>query len=396
MSPQLQHAIRLLQLSSQDLIAEINSIVETNPLLELIDYPRSHTATRDLEATSSSEASLKDYLCWQLQHSHIAETEYPIALALIEGIDDAGYLTIELADVDPDLAKVQKVLHTIQQFDPVGVGARNLRECLLLQLNSLNLAAKVKNICSNLIENHFDLLRSKNYAALRKHLTLETTQEKTILAIIQNLNPHPGASFNTKKIEYITPDVIIEQGYDKLQIKLNTNLLPQLELNNKYISLMQRATNLKDRNYFREKLTEAKWLLHSLEVRNKNVLLVAEYLINYQQDFLLNGDSKMRPLTMQQMAIYLNLSESTISRIVNSKYVQTPRGTYCFKHLINGKATSVKAVLQQILQSEHKDKPLSDQQLMQLLAAQGIQIARRTVNKYRTALGILSSNQRGI
>lgn len=385
LTPQLRQAIKLMGLSAIELEAEVEKILDENPLLERAEYPR-HKIDYSLDILPEEPTNLHDYLCWQLNLTSLTEEDKLLAFAIIDAIDDDGYLSVELAEIqtnfnNTNLKKLDNVLKQIQQFDPPGVGCRNLQECLVLQNND--------PICQKIITECMDLLAKRDYKQIQKKLNLATEEVQTSIAKILKLNPRPGSILlGTSKHEYIIPDIIVTAQKERFYVHLNPELDISLKINHAYGAHMQ------------QQLRDAQWLLHSLKTRNRTMLAVASWIVKYQQDFFKQGASHMRPLKMLELADALNLSESTISRICNNKFMHTPQGTFKFKHFFSTElsqgcsSTAIKSIIEDIVKNEASAKPLSDANICSELAKHNITIARRTVAKYREAMGILPAHRR--
>lgn len=425
LSPKLQQAIRLLHLSAAELDLEIQQALEENPILELNDeYEESQeysASSNNLEAAQNLYATttLHDYLHWQLMLAPFSARDKIIATTLIDSINDDGYLCVDLTEMHNvlqqqyntlipsfDLEEITMVLHRIQQFDPIGVAARTLNECMLLQIKALQLPAETYAACKTIINEHLDLVAHKSYANLQKLLNLDAETLEICLQKILSINPKPGLLFSAHKPEYIIPDLLIKNIDDKWQINLQYHITHNLKINASYAQLMQQSNSSQASLALRQQYNEARWFLDSLKQRNITLLNVANCIMQQQTDFLMHGETHIRPLILQDVALALGISESTISRVTTRKYINTPRGIYELKFFFsqglqanNGSlcsATAIKAILKDLIQAEDPKEPLSDQALTNIMSKQGICIARRTVTKYREALGILASNQRGI
>lgn len=423
LSPKLQQAIRLLQLSASELDSEIKAALDNNPLLEIVENWDEQIATPSTECSYDAHTaynntpSLHDYLHWQLNLTHLSDRDHVIAITIIDSINEDGYLDCNLEEIlqgikhnypefyELDLAEVLAVLHRIQQFDPAGIGARDLIECMILQVQALEILPQLRTLCMVLIKSHLELLANKDFTNLKKLLQINDQELTQVIDQIKRLHPKPGMIIAPDTTEYILPDVLVEKHNNIWQISLNSNLTQQLRINSNYTRLMRHATNEFQSAALRKQYAEAQWLLDSIKNRNVTLLKVAGYIVRYQNAFLEHGEARMRPLTLQVIAQDLGLSESTISRITSRKYMHTPRGTYELKFFFssqvagamgeNCSSIAVKAIIKQLISQETRDQPLSDQDLANLIAQRGINIARRTVAKYREALGIQSSNQRG-
>ncbi len=465
MTPQLQQAIRLLQLSTLELSGEIQEMLVENPLLEQQEpettaepqeaptdtvaetEPQAHngdqegleslegqeegwdryfdampTATpragnldtddRPLEIPDSPEESLHDHLYWQLNLTRLSLKDSMIAEAIIDAIDEDGYLQAGIEEIRHILAdefqaepeEIETVLHRIQRFDPLGVGARNLRECLLIQLGELdeNEHAALP-LARKLVEEHLEQIASQDLPALKKALQAEEDKIRAAIALVQSLEPKPGKLFDSSPVEYITPDVHVYKLGGRWQVTINEQLIPRLRLNQYYLNLMQQARQDEAR-YMKAQLQEARWFIKSLETRNDTILRVAQCIVDHQQGFFEHGPEAMKPLVLKEVAEQLDLHESTISRVTTRKYMYTPRGIFEFKYFFSShvstrdgsgcSAIAIQAMLEKLIREEDPAKPLSDSKLASLLNERGIQVARRTVAKYREALGIGSSSER--
>ncbi len=471
MTPQLQQAIRLLQLSTLDLQQEIQEALESNPLLD-IDEGReepssvetskekqesateSHTETmaepetqdsstaiekseitEDLEIDASwddiysantgstgmvldedmpvyqgeTTQSLQDYLIWQLDLTPFTETDHTIAMAIIDAVDEYGYLTISTEEIldsvdDDDLEpdEIEAVLKRIQQFDPLGVASRNLQECLLLQLATFPKETPWLAETKLILENHIEQLGNRDYKLILKESKLKEAELKEVMNLIQQLNPRPGSSITLETAEYIVPDVSVFKDKGKWSVTINPDSVPRLKVNQQYAALG--TGNSPDSQFIRNNLQEAKWLIKSLESRNETLLKVARCIVEHQQDFFEHGEEAMKPMVLNDIAMAVEMHESTVSRVTTQKYMHTPRGNFELKYFFsshvstdNGgecSSTAIRALIKKLVAAENRAKPLSDSKIATLLAEQGIQVARRTIAKYRESLGIAPSSQR--
>jgi RNA polymerase sigma-54 factor len=487
MTPQLQQAIKLLQLSTLDLQQEIQMALESNPMLELeeddtapdpseaeeyggaesgsetasaddgagdneFDDPAESSAVDDdwdapipedlpvdtewddiyggTGASSSAPAdddwsgeerdsageTLQDHLLWQLNLTSLSEIDRAIGAALIDAIDADGMLTDTVEniaeavssyrednqEVEPD--EVVAVLKLIQQFDPVGVGARDLSECLLLQLKQLPEDTPWLTEAKELVTTHLEILGARDFAALKRKTRLAENELTQVLSLIQSLNPRPGASIAAETNEYIIPDVLVSKKNGRWSVELNGEATPRLRINQQYASLVRRADNSADNNYLRDNLQEARWFLKSLQSRNETLLKVATKIVEHQRGFLEYGEEAMKPLVLHDIAEAVDMHESTISRVTNRKYMHTPRGIYELKYFFSShvstdsggevSSTAIRALIRKLTAEENPRKPLSDNKIAAMLAEQNIQVARRTVAKYRESMSIPPSNER--
>lgn len=430
LTPQLQQAIRLLQMSTLDLKTEIEQALETNPLLEWEEEkgpsseeevqweegsaPETGTGSSSdssdpfsLDAHPAPSQSLREYLYWQMQLTPFGPTDEQIATTLIDAINDDGYLTLSLEELVTqtiELDEVEAVLHRIQQFDPIGVGSRSLQECLHLQANQFLAQDPHKASIDQVIERYLDLVAKKDWASLRHKMKLSVEKCEHIIHAIQSLNPKPGAEMAPQSTEYIIPDAFVRKQGDKWHITLNMSYLPRVQLNPQHQELIQKSPETADRKFLKDKLQEARWFLKSLQNRNETLMKVLHCIVDKQHACLESGDEAMRPMILQDVADSIDMHASTVSRITSHKYIHTPRGVLPLKHFFSSaletnagaqcSATAIRALMKKLIAAENPQKPLSDNKLTSLLQDQGIHIARRTVAKYRESMGILGSRER--
>ena len=467
MTPQLQQAIRLLQLSSLELQTEIQEALETNPLLEVeenIDFD-SNTSNQDdadesvenanqdvsqlehadipdelpvdsqwedtfdtpavaMSSQSSGMAgperdnedessnSLQEHLLWQMRLTPFSDLEHAIATIIIDSIEDDGYLKSSLEDIQQSLGKdsaaeldeVEAVLHRIQHFDPIGVGARDLRECLLIQLNLLDQNTPHLDMLTTLVDQHLDTLAKRDYAQIKRALKINDEQLTDLVKLIQLLNPRPGSQIQAEKTEYIVPDVYVQKIQGRWQLSLNPENAPRLQVAEHYAQLIKRADNSAENTYLKNNLQEARWFLKSLQSRNETLIKVTTAIVERQKGFLEHGDEAMRPLVLHDIAEEVEMHESTISRVTTRKYLHTPRGIYELKYFFSShvstasggecSATAIRAIIKKLVAAENPRKPLSDSKIADILGEQGVNVARRTIAKYRETLAIPPSNER--
>ncbi|KAA2284871.1 RNA polymerase factor sigma-54 [Arenimonas fontis] len=460
LTPQLRQAIRLLQLSALELEAEINAALESNPLLERedelpiaeavppadgrpvgesgpepageqgepaegpdyeppepMDWPEAGGGAPfgDGETPEDSLASapedLRDHLLWQLSLSHLGPRDLAIGQALIEAINEDGYLDCPLSDIQaaisPEFAvepeEIETVLHMIQRFDPVGAGARSLSECLCVQLSLLSPDTPGLGLARRLCRDHLDSLARIGPDRLAAQLNEDPAAMAEAVALLRSLDPRPGAQVGVSTPEYIAPDAIAFRQGGTWKVALAPGSQPRLAINRHYERLIGRASR-EDDSYLRSQLQEARWLIRSLETRADTLLKVARAIVRQQRGFLEHGSEAMRPLTLREVAEEVGLHESTVSRATTRKYLRTPRGTFEFKHFFSSgiatehggaaSATAIQAMLRKLIEAEDPRQPLSDQRLAEILKAEGIPVARRTVAKYREAMNVPSSNER--
>lgn len=445
LTPQLQQAIRLLQLSTLDLQQEIQQVVESNPMLEatpveekdesvsenkanqdeFADFQWSQLYANQTKRTSfddsdfnyenlhSTTTNLQDHLRWQLDLTPMSDIDRAIATSIIDAIDDDGFLSLSIAELHAsldseshpiDLEEIEVVRHRLQHFDPVGCAVKNLAETLLIQLGQLPESSDDVELAKQIVCNDIGLLGQHNYRQLMKSYQVnESTLDKAV-QIIQRLNPKPGALIHQGVTEYIIPDITVKKIEGSWQVTLNPNTLPRLSINSHYASLIQRADNSADNQFLKNNLQEARWFLKSIQSRQETLLKVARSIVEYQEDFLEHGDVGMKPLILNDVALALDMHESTISRVTTQKYMHTPRGVFELKYFFSShvataaggecSSTAIRAVIRKLIAAENRKKPLSDSKIALLIGEQGIQVARRTVAKYREAMGIAPSNER--
>ncbi len=485
MTPQLQQAIKLLQLSTLDLQNEIQEALETNPLLDVNEESeappqqpdknanepeaqvnKTETATTERSEESGEESagetadndwqenipdelpvdtqwddvyqasssgsynlsddgehdidgrntvtdSLQDHLQWQLNLTRMSDTDRIVALAIIDAIDDNGRLTTAPEDIlagfseehpELELDEVMAVLHRVQQFDPPGVGGADLRECLLIQLNQLGADTPWINEAKQVIDKYLNLLGSRDYNQLMRRSRLKEPQLKEVLQLIQSLNPNPGEVIASSTTEYVVPDVYVKKTSGRWRVELNPDIAPKLRIHSDYAALIKRADNSDDNTYLRNNLQEARWFLKSLQSRNETLMKVASKIVEHQRGFLEYGEEAMKPLVLHDIAEAVEMHESTISRVTTQKYMHTPRGIFELKYFFSShvstdsggecSSTAIRALIKKLVAAENPRKPLSDSKITALLSEQGIQVARRTIAKYRESLNIAPSNER--
>ncbi len=468
MTPQLQQAIRLLQLSSLELQGEVQTILDSNLMLERADEPQDlpvqpETLAAQAAAESSAETevdattdhlpdelpvdsawediyessdgatsysrgedeewdpyeryagageSLHEHLYWQMRLTPFDDRELLIATAIIDAIDESGYLRQSLEEICQGLrdecvatpAEVEAVLKLVQHFDPQGVGARNPAECLLLQLEALPEDTPWLTEARCLVERYLELLADRDFGGLMRRLKVSREELQRIISLIQSLDPHPGARLSNDAPQYVIPDVLVYRHRNTWRVELNAESSPKLRINARYAALARQAGQSDDKAYLRNHLQEARWFLKSLQNRNETLLKVATCIVERQREFLERGDEYMRPLILRDIAETLNMHESTISRVTTQKYLHTPRGIYELKYFFSShvgtsdggecSSTAIRAMIRKLIQAENPGKPLSDNKIAELLGAEGIQVARRTVAKYREAMSIPPSSDR--
>ena len=471
MTPQLQQAIRLLQLSTLELQTEIQDALDSNMMLELDDggdeapdFPAemptetredmpelelkddinspelSADLTGDLpvdtawddvfdenisysSSTSTGntdyfknqkprETTLSGHLLWQLNLIPVSEADKAIAMTIIDELDQDGYLQIAVEDIVPLLdeeigagpEEVAAILRLVQMLEPAGIGARDLRECLLLQLAQCDQSTPWLSKAREAVNHHMHLLAAHDYNKLMKKLGLDRNQLSETIALIQSLNPRPARQIQDDAIEYIVPDIYVKKQNGHWLVELNGDATPRLRINAGYANMIKRADGSADNNSLREHLQEARWLIKSLQSRSETLLKVSTCIVERQQPFLEHGEQAMRPLVLHDIAEQLGMHESTISRVTTRKYMHTPRGIFELKYFFSShvstddggaaSSTAIRAFIKKLIAEEDTQKPLSDSRIAKVLGEQGIQVARRTVAKYREAMAIPPSNER--
>ena len=459
MTPQLQQAIRLLQLSTLELQQELQQALESNPLLEQIDTHEEIDTreTQDSETLDTADAleqkempeelpldaswdtiytagtpsgtsgdyiddelpvyqgettqTLQDYLMWQVELTPFSDTDRAIATSIVDAVDDTGYLTVPLEDIlesmgdeEIDIDEVEAVLKRIQRFDPVGVAAKDLRDCLLIQLSQFDKTTPWLEEARLIISDHLDLLANHDFRTLMRVTRLKEDVLKEAVNLIQSLDPRPGQSIQTGEPEYVIPDVLVRKHNGHWTVELNSDSIPRLQINQHYASMCNNARNDGDSQFIRSNLQDAKWLIKSLESRNDTLLRVSRCIVEQQQAFFEQGEEYMKPMVLADIAQAVEMHESTISRVTTQKYLHSPRGIFELKYFFSShvntegggeaSSTAIRALVKKLIAAENPAKPLSDSKLTSLLSEQGLMVARRTVAKYRESLSIPPSNQR--
>ncbi len=475
MTPQLQQAIKLLQLSSTELEQEIQEVLDSNPLLERAEEAQSdsenitdnstevksekesteknlsdsanetipeemsidadwdeiydpewktsknnelsNNASDFIETMHSAEQGLHEHLMWQVDMANLSFQDKEIAKLIIDYLDDDGYLTESLEDIHQslkdilliDFDEVEAILTYVQHLSPIGIAARNLGECLLIQLKQLYSESPLYKKANRLLDKNLDLLEKRDYVGIKRALRVTDSVLQDLIKLIRTLEPKPGKLFNPSTTDYITPDVYVKKINGKWKISLNGNTQTELRVNSYYEDMLsptkqQEALPKDTSKYIKENLQQARWFINSLENRNSTILNVAHAIIENQLPFLQYGDEAMKPMVLSDLASQLGVHESTVSRVTTKKYMHTPRGVYEFKYFFSShvstdtggecSATAIRAMIKNLIAKEDPKKPLSDNKLTNLLNEQGINVARRTVAKYREAQAIPSSHDR--
>ena len=494
MTPQLQQAIRLLQLSSLDLQQEIQQALYDNPLLEVAEEDEFQTTdsnnsadgeqpdtqeqpgsdnqtndnsagdttddtptaevddswddnipddlpvdaswddvfetasqpsgnsnssgeSRDFDTFESANDSLQDHLLWQLNLTPMSDSDRVIAAAIIDAIGNDGFLNLPVEEIwqglvdsndkledQLQLDEVEAVLHRVQHFDPLGVGATSLSDCLLIQLRQLPSQTNSLQQAITIADRHLELVASRDTKQLQRRTGFDADTLATAIVLIQSLSPRPGDLVRSSNVEYVVPDVKVSKKDGRWQVNLNNDITPALRINQNYAQLIRRADSSEQNRFLRDNLQEARSFLRSLQSRNETLLRVAACIVDVQQGFLEQGPVAMKPMVLADIAERLELHESTISRVTTQKFIDTPKGMYELKYFFSShvstsaggqcSSTAIRAMLKKLIDEENSAKPLSDNKLAAILDEKGIQVARRTVAKYRESLNIPSSSER--
>jgi RNA polymerase sigma-54 factor len=457
MTPQLQQAIRLLQLPIVELEAEIQQALEGNVMLEQVEEdaepdnpePQAEQAAPETQAASSNEQAevvagdgstledswadgsvggdsswsgdddwqgsdivdvsgetLREHLLWQLRLDHLSPRNFALGQAIVDAINEDGYLTESLDTICQAVApehvvtieEAEAALAVVQQLDPAGVGARSLSECLLLQIAVLAPDTPGLELARRLAAEHLELLAARQYAALRRRLRASEEELDEAIAIVRALHPRPGAAVQRSTAEYVVPDVFVRKVGSQWVVDLNPWAAPRIRVNQSYAGAIGRGSG---HSVLRAQLQEARWLVRSLEIRNETLLKVATRIVERQCEFLEHGDESMKPMVLRDVAEAVSMHESTISRVTTNKYMHTPRGVFEFRYFFSSQvggeehsSTAIRALIRKMIANENPDQPLSDSRIAELLLEGGINVARRTVAKYREAMTIPSSAER--
>ena len=465
MTPSLQQAIKLLQLSKLELQEVLNQELLENPLLEetaeeakpeeteaetadqktdadeeatqaaeqakdkekdsfdeidydayfqdYIEYGYNPRMTEEheefpIENTLTRPPNLTDHLTWQLSMSDASPRIKEIGAFIIGNIDEDGYLRASGEEVQAagkyEAAEVEQAVQAIQILDPIGVGARDLRECLLLQLDFLEID---NPLVETIIRDHWEMFMQRHFAQLAKTLSIDMKTLESLVEIVKHLDPKPGRKYSNERAIYVEPDVYIQKVGDDYVIILNEDGMPKLRINGSYRAMLHSMDSKSDGetvNYIKDKIRSAVWLIKSLDQRQRTIYKVAESIVKHQREFLEKGIDHLRPLVLRDVADDIQMHESTVSRVVSNKYMHTPRGLFLMKYFFHSgidsdtgediSSLTVKKKIQSFIQAEDPRKPLSDSKIMKILNDEGINIARRTVAKYRDELNIPSSTDR--
>jgi RNA polymerase sigma-54 factor len=453
MTPQLQQAIKLLQLPVLELQAQVLEALETNVMLEAdedepVDLTASEQPTSDgddgdapgaeeevvvemedpwadsapagesrahddddrpFEYSDAREQDLHQHLVWQLEVSRLDPREVWIGEAVVDALNDDGYLTESAADIALSLSAdlpvsvedVERVLAFVQTLDPAGVGARTASECICLQLAQLEADTPGRDLALRVARDHLQEVADRDLGSLRRHLGADEDELHSALALIRGCNPRPGSAFEGSQPQYVVPDVFVRRTDQGWAVEINPASVPRLRVNQGYAGLVARSA---DYATLRAQLQEARWLIRSLEIRNETLLKVARTIVQRQSAFLERGEEAMQPMILRDVADAVSMHESTISRVTTGKYMHTPRGIFEFRYFFSShvagadgedvSSVAIRARIRKLIGEEEPGRPLSDAQLAEMLAREGVKVARRTVAKYREALGLASSSER--
>jgi RNA polymerase sigma-54 factor len=439
MTPQLQQAIRLLQMPVLELNTSLREALEKNVMLELEEQAESNSESSveagdftntvwDLSTGGPSRATewsgdgnqandiedhsgetLRDHLLWQVELEHFLPREAVLAVAIIDSLDEAGYLIdtmdaiYEGLDRQPGFtpAELEAALIRVQSLDPAGVGARDLSECLAIQLGQLDTTTPGRDLAVQVVDGHLDLVADQAYDELRRQLGVSDEALDTAVALVRSCHPRPGNVIQSEQADYIIPDVVVRHDDGRWLVDVNRSIAPRLRVNQAYADMLRGKTT---HATLKAQLQEARWLVRSLEIRHDTLLRVAMCIVDRQKDFLEHGEEAMRPMVLRDVAEAVDMHESTISRVTANKYMHTPRGVFEFRYFFSShlagdggeekSSTAIRARIRRLIGQEDPGKPLSDSKIAAHLKDEGVAVARRTVAKYREAMRIAPSSER--
>jgi RNA polymerase sigma-54 factor len=367
----------------------------------------------DFESRRAATDSLYDHLMWQLNLTPMSDRDRVLAMAIIDAVEPSGMLSITIEEIfegmrgdfeELELDEVEAVQHRLQQFDPCGVCSQNLSECLLVQLQQFDPKTPFLESAKLIAKQYLPVLGSRDYRQLMRRTKLKEAELSVAVALIQSLNPRPGDMIASGDTEYVIPDVFVDKRDGRWIVELNPDIAPRLRINSDYASMVKRADSSTDNTFLKDNLQEARWFLKSLQSRNETLLKVASCIVEKQRGFLDYGPEAMKPLVLHDIAEIVEMHESTISRVTTQKYMHTPQGIFELKYFFSShvstdsggecSSTAIRAIIKKLVNAENPKKPLSDSKITDLLAEQGIQVARRTIAKYRESLNIPPSNER--
>ena len=441
MTPQLQQAIRLLQLPLLELNTQIEQALAENVMLESEEpeLPEQETEespvvageaeesalwndmpgpgggenwsdeSRRADLADHSEETLRDHLLWQLEMEHFTPREVVIGQALVDSINEDGYLIESLEVIQQalhdeanfGLQEIEQALLKLQTLDPAGIGARDLGECIRIQLRQYDETVAGRDLALRIADGYLDLVAEHEYSTLRRHLGVSEEDLEIALGLVRSCHPRPGSAIQSARTEYIVPDVYVRKQDGKWIVEVNRSIAPRLKVNQQYADMLRgdgQHANL------RTQLQEARWLVRSLEIRHDTLLKVAMCIVERQVGFFEKGEEAMKPMVLRDIAEVIEMHESTISRVTANKYMHTPRGVLEFRYFFSSQlsatdgteqsSTAIRAKIRRLIGKENPQKPLSDSKIVALLAEEGTRIARRTVAKYREAMKIAPSSER--
>lgn len=443
MTPQLQQAIKLLQLPVMDLNLQIQEALESNVMLEMEDLPDAPkldtSTTAEVQALTiedswrdagrgqdsnfsgnegrsmadfadDREMTLREHLLQQLETERFTDLERIIGETVIDAIDDDGYLFETLEEIHEtidegslSLSQIERTLVKIQRFDPIGVGARSLAECISLQLAPYGEETPGITVARRIAEEFLPLVAEQNYTQLRRRLGVDGETLDDALVLVRSCHPKPGQAVNGTRTQYVVPDVFVRKVDGQWIVEISPSGVPRLQVNQQYAALLRGNT---EHTVLRSQLQEARWLVRSLEIRNETLYKVASTIVERQVEFFEHGEEAMKPMILRDIADAIDMHESTISRVTNNKFMHTPRGVLEFRYFFSShvsttdgdeqSSVAVRAKIRKLISVEDPAKPLSDSKLTALLKEDGVQVARRTVAKYREAMNIASSSERRV
>jgi RNA polymerase sigma-54 factor len=454
MTPQLQQAIRLLQLPALELQAHIRELLESNVMLEAVEETEatgvfeavepptpvepertapestvevvdegwgeqsvgtsetpwnSDDDDRQQEFTDDSGQTLQEHLLWQLELARLEPRDLAVARAIVDAVSEDGYITESLdeiaktlkPEIEAEPGEVERVLGLVQLLDPPGIAARSVGECIELQLRQLDVETPGLTLAIQIARQHLELVAERELSLLKRELRATEDEIAAALILVRSCHPRPGATVSNGPAEYVIPDVFVRRTEHGWAVEINAATLPRVRLNQSYAGMIGRNAS---HATMRAQLQEARWLLKSLEIRNETLMKVARSIVERQTAFLEHGDEHMRPMILKDIAEAVEMHESTISRVTSGKYMHTPRGVfelrYFFSSQVEGadgsgtSSTAIRAKIRKLVKDEDAETPLSDGRIAELLSEEGIPVARRTVAKYREAMGIAPSNER--
>ncbi len=406
MSSQLRQAINLLQMGRKELSELLSSELEQNPVLEEEeiaeqDYENIHSSAYEGEDIIQEQEGLISHLMWQLRAEQLTKEQFNICSIIIGSLDNDGYLSLNVDEIseltNSSMEEVETMLQLVQSLDPAGIAARDLKECLLLQLAQMGLS---DSLSAKILSEYQNELETGDFAKISKLEKVGLIEIKNAIKEIRKLDPNPGRAFNPEQTQYVVPDIYVRKNGEQVECQLNNQGLPKLKISENYDSQLGHCTG-SDEKYLKQCVKSASWLLRTIEQRQNTIFRVTQSIINRQYDFLEKGVEGLKPMILKDIAADCGLHESTISRVTTNKFVHTPRGVFELKYFfssglksIDFASEAVKNKISMLISQENKERPLSDEVIAKKLSLEGVEIARRTVAKYRESLGIESSSKR--